>query len=474
MPKIPLIVDMDGTLSRIDTLHEALLGLISRRPAKLLSMIGWLKGGKAAFKAKVNAEIALDPSLLPLREEVVDLITEARGEGRPVLLVSASHQDQVDGVATHTDLFDEAVGSDASRNLAGAEKAKWLIDRFGEGGFDYVGDSSADLKVWPHAREAICVGASATVRAQLASSHDNVRELDRAASPVASARVYLKAMRPHQWLKNMLVFVPMLAAHNFGAFLPSLFAFASFCLAASSIYLINDMLDLEADRRHPRKRNRPLASGALPIKQGLIQSALLILGSLAFGLLVDPFFMAVLIGYVGLTTVYSLVLKRKLMIDIWTLGALYTVRIIAGAAATGIPLSEWLLAFSMFLFLSLAAVKRQSELADLKIRGKEETDGRGYRVSDLPILLGVVLSAGYASVLVLALYVSSATSTGLYSQPKFFWLVCPLLLYWISRATIISYRGEMDDDPIVFALKDRVSQIVFACAALLIVVSATL
>jgi len=471
---IPLIVDMDGTLTRSDTLHEALLGLIARRPGRVIKVVTWLKGGKAAFKAKVIEETDLDVSGLPLREEVLSLIEQVRADGRPVLLVSASHQKQVDEVAEYVAVFDEAVGSDDIRNLGGTAKADWLVDRFGAQGFDYVGDSAADLKVWPHAREAICVGANSSVRAKLAANHSNVAELDSPTSPITTAHVYLKAMRPHQWLKNLLVFVPMLAAHDFSAFWPSLFAFLSFCLAASSIYLINDMLDLEVDRRHPRKRNRPFASGAIPVKDGLIQSVILLTGSVLLGLFANPAFLLVLAGYILLTFAYSLILKRKLMIDIWTLGALYTMRIIAGGAATGILLSEWLLAFSMFIFLSLAAVKRQSELADLKRRGIEETDGRGYRVSDLPILLGVVLSAGYCSVLVLALYISSATSTGLYSEPRLFWLVSPLLLYWISRATIISYRGEMDDDPIVFALKDRVSQIVFILAALLIFLSANI
>ena len=380
----------------------------------------------------------------------------------------------MDSVAKHTDLFDEAIGSDASKNLVGTAKAEYLVKRFGAQGFDYVGDSNADLKVWPNARQAIFVGANNAARTALKGSHDNVRELDEAQSKLSAARVYFKAMRPHQWLKNMLVFVPMLAAHDFSTFGLSLIAFFSFCLAASSIYLINDMLDLDADRRHPRKRNRPFASGALPVKQGMIQFGVLALGSVVLALFVDPLFLPVLIGYVALTTAYSLVLKRKLMIDIWTLGALYSLRMIGGAAATGIPTSEWLLAFSMFLFLSLAAVKRQSELADLQNRGMTTTEGRGYRVSDLPILLGVVLAAGYCSVLVLALYVSSAASSGLYSEPRLLWLVCPLLLYWISRATIISYRGEMDDDPIIFAIKDRVSQMVFAFAGLLIVLGAML
>ena len=471
---VPLVVDLDGTLSKSDTLHEALLALVAKNPSRIFGLTGWLKDGKAAFKDKVAAESLVDVSVLPLRAAVLEHIQAARSAGRDVHLVSASHQEQVDAVAAYVGLFDSAKGSDADRNLAGAEKAAYLVERFGENGFDYIGDSSADLRVWPHARRAITAGASQSFQSKVRTIDAEAIHLDPAPSGTEKLRAFAKAARPHQWLKNMLVFVPALAAHDLSALVPSFFAFVAFCLAASSIYLINDMLDLEVDRRHPRKRNRPFAAGLIPVKDGAVQAAGLFALALLISVLVSPLFLAVLVGYVIVTCAYSLVLKRKLMIDVWTLGALYTIRIIGGAAATGVPLSEWLLAFSMFLFLSLAGVKRMSELADLKGRGLKETDGRGYRVEDMPVVLGVVLAAGYCSVLVLALYISSAASSGLYSQPVLLWLAAPLLLYWISRATMISYRGEMDDDPIVFALKDRVSQFVFGVAAILIVLSAWL
>ncbi|MEL6522309.1 MAG: UbiA family prenyltransferase [Pseudomonadota bacterium] len=470
----PLVVDLDGTLTRSDTLHEALLSLVSKNPNSLSKIVGWLKDGKAVFKDRVAQEALVDPSILPMNQDVVDYAAKAKAEGRPVYLVSASNHRQVTAIAEATGLFDEAVGSDADRNLAGSNKAAWLVDRFGEKGFDYIGDSSADLQVWPKARRAISVGADAAMEQRVKAIDPDAVHLSPQAPLADQVRVYLKAMRPHQWLKNLLVLVPALAAHSPGALLPSLLAFVAFSMAASCIYLINDMLDLEVDRRHPRKRKRPFAAGLIPVAKGGMLAAGLFVGAFLIAALTSWLFVAVLAGYIVLTSAYSLVLKRKLMVDIWMLGALYTLRIVAGGAASGVPLSEWLLAFSMFLFLSLAAVKRQSELADLAKRGLNETDGRGYRVSDQPVILGVVLAAGYCSVLVLALYISGTDVRSLYGEPGLLWLVCPLLLYWISRATMISYRGEMDDDPIVFALKDRVSQLIFVTCGLLFMSSALL
>lgn len=473
---VPLIVDLDGTLTKSDTMHEALLLLIARHPSKLPQIATWLFSGKAGFKDKLASESLVDAAAVPMRSEVLDLISAAKANGRKVLLVSASNQRQVSQIATQLSLFDEAVGSDSSRNLSGKEKARWLVERFGEKGFDYVGDSTADLNVWPQARQAITVGANTSMRKRVDDMDVDVIHLksDDADSMFGRARHYVKAMRPHQWLKNLLVFVPALAAHDPAALLPSFFAFCAFCLAASSIYLINDMLDLHVDRQHPRKRNRPFAAGTIPVSHGVVHSILLFSVALIIASFLSSSFAVVLLGYVGLTFAYSLILKRKLMIDIWTLGALYTIRIVAGGAASGIPLSEWLLAFSMFLFLSLAAIKRISELTDLKARDLTSTDGRGYRVADLPVVLGAMLASGYCSVVILALYVSNASVASLYSAPKLLWLVCMMLLYWINRVAIISYRGEMHDDPIVFALRDRISLLVFLCCGAIFVASAQL
>lgn len=469
---IALVVDLDGTLATVDTLHESAMGLISRNPMRLLNMIGWLRHGKAGFKACLAAEALADASSLPLRDGVLDLIRQAKAAGRPVLLVSAADQRQVDAVAKHVGLFDEAAGSDGDRNLSGRDKADFLVSRFGERGFDYVGDSSVDLAVWRKARRAITVSASEATRRRVESFPVDVEHLIDRPSGLEKTRAHLRAMRPHQWLKNLLVFVPAVAAHSPGALLPSLVAFVAFCLAASSVYLLNDLLDIEADRNHPRKKLRPFAAGLIPVSHGLVHAAILIIAAFALALTTTPQFLAVLAGYLVLTFAYSLYLKRKLMIDIWILATLYTTRIIAGGAASEVPISEWLLALSMFIFLSLAAVKRLSELTDLVKRGATETAGRGYRTSDIPVILGVVLAAGYSSVLVLALYISNDKITALYARPELLWLICPLLLYWVSRVAMISYRGEMHDDPIVFAVKDKVSLAIFGLAGVLAVMGA--
>lgn len=472
---IPLIVDLDGTLTTSDTLHEGLLSLVSKQPAQIPKIVFWLTKGKAAFKDKLAKEAMVDVATLPMRKEVLAQIEEARKSGRRILLVSASNHNQVNDIAAQTGLFDEAAGSTETCNLAGKEKARWLVDRFGEKGFDYIGDSKADLPVWASARKAFIVGTGRSLYQSAKKSNPNITQLVPETTSTASRPSrYLKAMRPHQWLKNILVMVPALAAHDLSGLLPAAFAFVSFCLTASSIYLINDMLDLEVDRRHPRKCKRPFASGAITVAHGMVQAAVLFVLSMAIAAAVAPAFLAVLAVYVMLTFAYSLILKRKLMIDIWTLGTLYTIRIVAGGFASGVPLSEWLLAFSMFLFLSLAAVKRMSELADLKAQNLMSVDGRGYRVSDLPVVLGVVLSSGYCSVVILALYISNADVASRYAEPKLLWLICLMLLYWISRATIISFRGEMDDDPIVFALRDRISLFVFACCGAVLLASTLL
>ncbi|MEO1457671.1 MAG: UbiA family prenyltransferase [Pseudomonadota bacterium] len=472
---VPLVVDLDGTLARTDTLHEAILSLVANNPVNLFRLSGWLKEGKAAFKSKIASEALVGADTLPLNEAVVALVREARAEGRRTALVSASDERQVAMVAEATGLFDEFHGSDGTRNLGGEAKAAMLVERFGEGGFDYVGDAKVDLAVWTRARRAITVGVSDTLRAEVDSIDTEAQHLvaDRPTGTGAAKR-YLKAMRPHQWLKNLLVFAPAAAAHDMAAMVPSFFAFLAFSLAASSVYLINDMLDLPADRNHPRKCRRPFAAGDIPVTGGVIAAGALVGTSLIIAALTSLGFLAVLIGYLILTTAYSMDLKRRAIVDIWTLGALYTTRIVAGGVAAGVELSTWFLAFSMFLFLSLAAVKRQSEIKDLAKRGGNWIAGRGYRVDDLPVVLAIALASGYCSVLVLALYISSEKVAQFYGVPELLWCVCALLLYWVGRMTLISHRGDMDDDPIVFALKDKVSIGVVGFAMLLVVASTVL
>lgn len=458
--EVPLVLDLDGTLCRTDTLHEALAGLGAQQPRALVSVARRLGTGKAAVKAWIGSRCVIPGAGLPYRDEVIELARSARAEKRQVILVSASDQRQVDEVASHLGLFDGAFGTGEATggtNLSGSAKRDFLVARYGEGGFDYVGDAAVDVPVWRAARRAYTVGADEALRR--AAEQVNEECLHLAPPTGRNWRTWLRALRPHQWSKNLLVFLPILAAHDFSGFAPTLAAFVAFSLTASSVYLINDILDLPADRAHPRKRLRPFAAGEIAIRDGLLLAGGLMAAAVALSLALTPLiFLGVLALYYVTTFAYSLSLKRRLIVDIIALAALYTLRIIAGAAAASVVLSPWMLGFSMFLFLSLAAVKRQAELTDLLKSGRSQTAGRAYETDDLPVLRSMALSSGYAAVLVFALYIDSENVVDLYSRPEALWLICPLLIYWISRIVMTTHRGHMTDDPIVYAATDRISQ----------------
>jgi 4-hydroxybenzoate polyprenyltransferase/phosphoserine phosphatase len=460
---IPLVVDMDGTLTPVDTLHEMLALLVKEQPLAVLQAAGWVFGGKASFKSKIADRVALDATLLPYNERVLGQIEKARTEGRPVILATASDRRVADAVAGHLGVFDDVIGSDGARNLSSGAKRDALIERFGQGGFDYIGNDAADLPVWEAARQAILVNAPSSVVAEARKRHPDATIL----SPRAAGSMSLvKAARAYQWSKNFLIFVPILAAQKVSLPLATqaLFAFLCISAAASSIYLINDILDLEADRRHPRKRNRPFASGRAPLSHGLVLSVLLILGALVGSLFITPAFTIALLGYLFITLNYSIWIKRFALLDVVVLAGLYTLRIIAGGAATNIEMTLWLLAFSMFLFTSLAFAKRYSEVVELLARDEQSTPGRGYRAGDQNVLMSIGTASGMASVLTLALYLNSATASGLYAHPEYLWMVCPLLLYWISRIWLAAQRERLTDDPIVFAFSDKASRGVFILA----------
>ncbi|HEY0179043.1 MAG TPA: UbiA family prenyltransferase [Dokdonella sp.] len=465
---VPLCVDLDGTLLRSDVLVESALCLLRRNPLYALRFAGWLLRGKANLKRQIAARAALDVTLLPYEARVLEWL---RGEAAPRrrVLCSAADQTFVDAVAAHVGCFDEAFGSDGRRNLAGARKGEALAARYGERGFDYAGNSSDDLHVWRRARRAVVVNARGGIVRRARGSFDveRVFERDRRAW-----RAWPRALRLHQWLKNLLVFLPLLTAHlvlSPPALAGAAIAFLSLSVCASGTYVLNDLLDLEADRRHPRKRERPFASGALPLPAGFAAAPALILTGFALAFAWSPPLAAVLLGYCALTLTYSFALKRVAMLDVVALAALYTIRIIAGAVAIGVGVSFWLLAFSMFLFLSLAMVKRYTELRMLLSSGQSRASGRGYAVDDLPLVQALGAASGYLSVLVFALYINSTASEALYRHPPLLWLLCPLLLYWISRIWLVAHRGEMHDDPVVFAITDRVSGVVLAlCAAAVI------
>tara|TARA_B100000809_G_scaffold173408_1_gene170644 strand:- start:4613 stop:6049 length:1437 start_codon:yes stop_codon:yes gene_type:complete len=467
-----IAVDLDGTLTLTDTLHEAVLVLARSKPFMLFMLPFWLAKGVAYLKLKVAENSVLDVTTLPYNVPFIDWLKEQKASGKTLVLCTAANKLIARNVCRHFDLFDDFIASDEYTNLKSANKRKALEGKYGEHGYDYAGNSSADLEVWAGAAQAIVVNASATVLAK-ATKVATVSETFPSANP--SLSVWLKALRVHQWLKNLLLFVPLLAAHQFGNFqsLATLtLALISFSLCASSVYVVNDLLDLESDRRHPRKKNRPFASAKLPISLGVAVAPLLIGSSVMLGAIVGADFLVILLLYLLLTTAYSLALKRVVLVDCLTLATLYTLRIIAGAAAVSVRLSFWLLAFSIFIFLSLALVKRYAELKVQIQEGNSSAHGRGYIVSDAPLLQTLGVSSGYISALVMALYVQSEDIVSLYAQPLAIWLVLPILLFWVSWVWLKAERGEMHDDPIVFAAKDKASLVVAALTAVVFVYAA--
>lgn len=456
----PLVVDLDGTLVLGDTLHESLLGLLSSRPWQLLALPAWLAGGKAHFKQAVAAHQAIDPATLVYNQPLLDWLASQR-DHRDLVLCTAADARVAEAVAAHLGLFDAVIASDGDTNLGGERKAHRLVERYGDKGFDYVGNDRADLPVWRHSHTAIVCNATAAV-ARDAAAIGNVGHTFP--SRTGGAGAWLRALRLHQWAKNLLLFVPLLTAHLVfepAAVVNVLLAFLAFGLCASSVYLLNDLMDLAADRRHPRKRRRPFAAGHLSVLSGLGVAAMLLVAAFALAVATLPQnFVLTLAGYYLLTCAYSFRLKRVEMLDVVILAALYTSRIIAGAVALDVELSFWLLAFSMFLFLSLALLKRHTELVTLRDLGQTHASGRGYHADDLPLVATFGASAGYASVLVFALYINSPASAALYSRPELLWLLCPMLLFWIGRVWLLSHRRRMHDDPLVFALTDWVSLLV--------------
>jgi 4-hydroxybenzoate polyprenyltransferase/phosphoserine phosphatase len=467
----PLCVDLDGTLIRSDLLLESVMILLKRNPLYLCLFLLWLLRGKAAFKAEVTARVSINPASLPYNRDFLDWLKIQRATGRPLWLCTAANEHVAGLVSAHLGMFSGVVASDERINLAGKNKAERLVELFGERGFDYCGNERRDMAIWKRARGAVIVGANRGLEQQATRDTSVLRVFP---SNFNKLRAAVRALRPHQWAKNALLFVPLLAAHrlsNASALGSAVLALLAFCACASSVYILNDLLDLEADRAHPRKSKRPFASGALSIGVGLILAPCLLGTSVLIALFLPLKFAAALAAYCALTSVYSFYLKRFLLVDALALAGLYTLRIIAGATAIDVPLSFWLLLFSVFLFLSLAFVKRFAELDALRRQQGLRAVGRGYYVEDLNVLQSLGSAAGYLSVLVLALYINSPEIEALYSRPKFVWMLCVLMLYWISRVWMMAQRGHMHDDPVVFALKDRQSLAIGLCSALTVVLA---
>jgi 4-hydroxybenzoate polyprenyltransferase/phosphoserine phosphatase len=455
-----LFVDMDGTLIASDLLWESLVLAVKNRPLDAFKFPGWLLRGRAHLKRELAQRVSIDVAGLPWQEEVIDFLREERAKGTKLILATASDGVLANQVADELNLFDDRLCNDGIHNLKGRAKLA-AIESYcqaeGVTEFAYIGDARADMPIWSRARQVYAVAPNPALLRSLQSLDKPVQVFGKHR---ATWRPMLRALRPHQWVKNLLLVIPLILSHELldvDKLIALLIAFGAFSACASAIYLINDLSDLGADRRHPTKSRRPFAAGTLP----LIYGPCLVVGllSLVFGLclLLPPKFGGFLLLYLALNYLYTTWLKRKVMADVLLLAGLYTLRLLAGGAAVEVPLTEWLLAFSTFLFLSLAFVKRYSELSRLARSNGTEARGRGYRVSDLGLIQNLGSSSGYLAVLILALYINTPRVRDLYPNSAPLWLLCPLLLYWISRLWFCANRNQVEEDPVVFAIKDRVS-----------------
>ena len=462
---VPLCVDLDGTLVLSDTLAEGVLALAwDRRLPGCIA--GLITAGRAGFKHLVAEAADLDVTLLPFNQDLLGYLRAQQAAGRTLVLATAADAGVAHAIARHLGLFDEVIASDGMQNLKGEAKARALVARFGEKGFAYAGDSPADLPVWQAARHAVIVNARPSLSARVRGAVDVEAEFGR---HVSRLRGWLQAMRPHQWVKNILVFVPILTAHALGqvsAWTGAMLMMIAFSATASSIYIVNDLLDLAADRQHPRKRRRPFAAGTVPLQDGVVLSLLLLCAGLTMAALGGPGTLVVILVYATVSVAYSLSLKRKPLVDVFTLAALYTARLVGGGEATGHQLSLWLLGFSSFLFLSLALMKRVQELL---LVGAGRAARRGYMAADLTMLTMFGCASAFAASVVLALFVQSETVSETYRTPFLLWGIVPLVLFWQCRLWLSTGRGYMRDDPIVYAARDWVSWLVAAASVTLMV-----
>jgi len=456
-PPVTLYVDLDGTIIYGDISVEAVFALLLKNPLYFFLFLAWMLRGKAYFKHQVALRTGCDAENLPYHTAFVEFLRGERVRGRPLVLATASHRRHAEEVACHLGIFDDVIATENGSNLDGARKLAAIEERSAGKPFVYAGNERKDLAVWRCAQAAIVVNAPHAVIEAVRRNASVERVFD---GPRAGWRTYVQACRPHQWTKNLLLFVPFVTAHqwhNTQAAWQAAAAFVAFGLCASGIYVLNDLADIASDRRHLRKRARAFASGAIPCLHGVLMAPSLVVSGLVLATWLPAGFFWVLMLYLAATVAYSFYFKRKLLLDVLVLAGLYTLRVIAGALAIGVALSFWLLAFSIFLFFSLALVKRCVELSLLAETSGGENAGRGYAVADLPILRTMGVASAFVAVLVYALYINSADVAQLYSSPRWLWFSCPALLYWTSRIWINETRGTVHDDPIVYALRDPAS-----------------
>jgi 4-hydroxybenzoate polyprenyltransferase len=459
--EIPLYVDLDGTLIKTDLLFESLIEFIKKNPFKIILSIKWLLKGKAYLKNKLAQNTLIDIENLPYNEPFLSYLKNERNKGRKIILATASNYTLAKRISNQLNIFSEIIASDEKENIKGKTKLNHIIENSGNGLFDYAGNSKSDLIIFKHAKSSILVNFNKKLLSRSTSIH-----VAKSFTPANSIlRTFIKALRPHQWIKNLLIFTPLFVSNqwsNPNMIIRASIGFISFSLIASSVYVINDIFDIQNDRSHIKKKYRPFAAGNISIGHGLILILFLIFAGLFVGYFLDVIYFFLLMTYIIFNFLYSVYLKKILLIDILILSQFYTLRIFSGGVITNIVLSFWLIAFSVFVFFSLAIAKRYAEL-NLSIKiNKKNIKGRGYTIDDLNILNIMGVTSGYIGVLILALYINSPEVVLIYSSPKILWGICLIFLFWISYIWLKASRGELDEDPLTFAIKDRISLVVFS------------
>ncbi|MGH9935781.1 MAG: UbiA family prenyltransferase [Blastocatellia bacterium] len=474
---VPLCVDLDGALIKTNTLHEAVVALILANPWLVCALPFWLMRGQAYLWQRLSERVMVNPETLPYRPEALAYLKREKESGREIILISGAHKAVVRKVAGHLGFFDDAFGSDESLHLVGSAKLAAIARRYGDGSFDYLGDSRADLPIWKECRQAIIVSRDRALVRRLRRNAPNVEVIE----PTGKSRIRaaVAALRPHQWSKNLLLFAALFLGHKFNqppVALAALAGFVIFSLGSSAIYVLNDLTDLEADRLHASKKKRPFAAGDLSAGAGLLLAISLVAVALTLAPMLSVEFAMALVGYLALAVLYTFYLKEKLLVDIFTLAGFYTIRVWAGGASTGIAISHWALAFFMCLSLSLALAKRYAELAAQREDGLNQSSDRpfnrrGYRPEDGQFIMTLGCASALMSVLVVALYINSPDVLRYYRRPALLWLICPALAYWASRIWLIASRGELNEDTVLFAIKDRVSYLVGAVIVITVLLS---
>jgi 4-hydroxybenzoate polyprenyltransferase/phosphoserine phosphatase len=456
MKNKPIIIDLDGTIVHTDMLHENIFSLLAAKPLEILKIPYYLFKGKAYLKKKLALESQLDVTNLPYNYELLDWIKDQKNKGSNVVLCTGSDIIDAKKISDFLGIFDDVIASDGKLNLVGKNKANILVEQYGSKNFHYAGNSRKDIHIWKESDHAIVINSSKKLL-------NTVKKICKVTFTIPKRKIHpkiiIKAMRVHQWLKNLLLFAPFIAAHqinNFESWVSVTIGFVSFSLCASAIYLLNDLTDLSNDRSHPRKKERPFASGKLPFYYGVLLIPLLLVSSFAIAIIFsNSEFTIWLFLYLLLTTLYTFIIKPIVFLDVIVLAMLFTIRIIAGSATLLLPLSPWILAFSIFLFVSLAIIKRYAELEIQIIKNISQIKGRGYYTSDASLIQSIGLASGFCSILVFVLYLNSPEVMALYNSPEIIWLCIPILIYWQSWMWLSAHRGEMHDDPIIFAIKDK-------------------